>query len=225
MIEETSLNIKDALIYIALKSHWNKTTGQCNPGFEILQKETSASINTIKKCINNLIEAGFITRTKCGRGYNYSFVPYKQFEPFTYEFLYHPEYTFREKAILACEQQYMYIDSSNIGKINYSSLELAKLLGISLNTLYRTEKSLQNKKALTIVETNSKDMITGCKKSERIFSLEKFGQGVVYALKNHEERIQENEQDIETLKKNQEILINEVRRLKDKYEKPEEMIL
>lgn len=230
MTEGTSLTTKDLLVYLALKS-FNNSDNECYPSLKAVANKIGASINTVSKCINNLIHEGYISRVQLHRGFKYTFSSTKNFEPFTYDFLERTDYSFREKAYLAGMQQYMYIDSTNHGTTTYTNLELGKKLKLSHDTISKIDKELQMKNALTIIDTNAKDIVTGCSKREKIFSLEKFGQGVVYALKNHEARIQDNEQSIEklkkdneSLKKTQDILISEIQTLKRKYENSEETL-
>lgn len=201
MTEGCQLNPKDLLVYLAIKRHYNSETGQCNPGYRLLGEETSASVNTVKKCINNLLESGYLTKVPCGRGFNYAFTDYKTFEPFSYEFLDNKDYTFQEKAYLASIQQYMYINGQDFGCITIPNHELSEKLNISHDTISRLDRSLQKKQALAIIDTRAVESETNCTIKEKVFALKAYGQAIAYTLRNHEDRITENSEKINELEK------------------------
>ena len=61
------LTPQDILIYLYLKRHMNKDTKEAFPSLDLLTKEAHAAINTIRKSIQNLINAGFIEIRTLGR--------------------------------------------------------------------------------------------------------------------------------------------------------------
>ena len=67
---------------------------------------------------------------------------------------------------------------------------------------------MEAKEYLQIVPTNKKDPETGCSKREKFYHLTKLEQAIVFVLKNHEERIQTNTDDIASLK-------DEIKQLKE----------
>ena len=88
----------------------------------------------------------------------------------------------------------------------------------------RCNRSLESKGYLEIINNENREMATGCKTQTKLFHLNKFGQAVVFLLKNHEDRITETENDINQLKKTNELLLREIADLKAKFEdtpKPE----
>lgn len=146
------------------------------------------------------------------------FNPYKQFEPFSYEFLDRKDLSFLEKSYLVASQQFMFKD----GEDAYSNRELADKINMSIASISRCNKSLEAKEFLTTVQNESRDSVTGVLTDTKIFHLNKFGQAVVGILMNHENRITENSEEIKTLKdqmqqtnKKNELLEREVAKLKE----------
>lgn len=223
MTESENITAKDLVIYLTLKRH-NGEKG-CFPSLETISKESGAAINTVRKCIDNLIKDGYITKERVGKYCFYKFSPYKNFEPFSYEFLDKEDLTFIQKSYLAASQQYMYIDGENSGKISMSNRELAGKIKLSESTVSKCNKALEEKNYLTIIDTKAKDVVTGCNKKEKIFALQQFGQAVAYALKNHEDRITENTEEIKSLKKDNELLMREIQSLKEQLTSHEKIIL
>lgn len=201
MMLSKDLAPKDLLVYLGIKRHYNAKTGQCNPSIRTLSKELGISTRTIVVSIKELINSQWIIQEKRGRSVNYAFSKYKNFEPFTYEFLDNPNYTFQEKALLAAVQQYMVINKDGYGKITMPTVELATHLNLSPSTMHRTETSLKQKGALTIVENGANDAVIKKNKTERIYALERFAQGAAYLLKRHNEQLEEHEERLEKIEK------------------------
>ena len=72
---------------------------------------------------------------------------------------------------------------------------------MSEKTISRINQSLVKKEYLTIEKSHKLNPITGLKINEKFYHLNQLEQAIVFALTNHEERIQENTNEIETLKK------------------------
>lgn len=231
MTEKSSLTPDCILVYAGIKKYMNNDTLEAFPSLTTLCKDLDASEPTIRKCIKELVKNEYITVRKEGRKNVYKFSKYKTFEPFSYEFLQNKMCSFMEKAILTAGQQYMYKDPvTHLGKINHSNRKLANLINVSHSTLSRCNKSLQEKGLLQVVTTNAIDPETGCKIQEKIYNLDKLHQGIIFVLKNHEDRITNTENEVEILKKqveslakNYNIVLNENRILKEK--KSDELIL
>ena len=88
------------------------------------------------------------------------------------------------------------------------------------STISRCNKSLEDKQMLISIDTMMHDIETGGNLKERMLLLEKYSQQIVFILKNHEERISDNEQNIEelktenaTLRKDMDMLIRKVQEL------------
>lgn len=194
-----NLTPKDQLIYTIIKSHDNPTKG-CFPSLQVLSKESGASINTIRDSIARLKEAGYIKTELKGRKTYYTFDPYKKFEPFSPDFISNPNISFTTKSYLIASQQFMYKDVENLGKLSFSNRELADQINMPESTIRRCNAELVSKDYLTILKNESKDIQTGCKTDTKLYDLNKLGQAVIWAICNHEDRIQQNTEDINTLK-------------------------
>lgn len=189
LIKVEAINPKDLLIYIVIKSFQNKDNKKSLVSLDKIKERSNASKNTITKSINKLIESGYISREKYGKCYIYSFSEYKQFEVFSYDFLDKPDLTFSQKAYYVANQPLMIKDeNTKTGKITYSNPELSDKLHMPIRTIQNYDMMLKAKKYLNVVRTNARDE-AGFFKMEKIFDLKKFGQAVIFILKNHEERI------------------------------------
>ena len=94
----------------------------------------------------------------------------------------------------------MYKDVEGIGKVSYTNKELAEKINMTESTISRTNNSLIRKNYLTIVKNEARDIESGCKTDTKIFNLNKLGQAIIWVLQNHEERIEQNTEDILKLK-------------------------
>lgn len=175
---------QDQLVYLAIRSFMNKDTMECFPSLESIAERAGASVPTIRKCIKNLQNKDYIEVKKVGRSQHYKFNKLKQFEPFSYDFLNNKDLSFSNKAFLAAAQTYMYDKESGVGKISYNKMELAEKINMSYPTVARTTNELVKKEILSL------EKISG--KQEMQFNFEKYNQGIVKILLNHEERIDEN---------------------------------
>ena len=203
---ENELTPKDQLIYLAVKSFQNGNTGLCNPSLQKIAERSGASIPTIRSSIKRLEEKEYITIKKSGRGQEYTFSPYKNFEPFSKEFLENDDITFTTKSYLVASQQYMYQDTKGFGKISFPNTELAEKINMPESTIRKCNQELKRKNYLTIIENESRDIETGCKTETKLFNLNELGQAVIWVLKSHEDRINRNTTDIEDLKREIEFL-------------------
>ena len=233
MTKNKTLTPECLLVYAYIKKYMNRDTLEAYPSLTTICSELGASEPTIRKCIKLLVELEYISVRKEGRKNVYKFSEYKKFEPFSYEFLENKECTFTEKAMILAEQQYMFKDkSTHEGKMNYSNRQMSELINMSHVTISRCTKSLQEKGLMRVVQTNTIDPETGCKIQEKIYDLDRLHQGIVFAICNHEERIQQTERDVEDLRKQLESLQKdyiltkqENERLLQKLTKTEEIIL
>ena len=178
---------KDLVIYASIKRFMNNKTREAYPSLDKIHQLTSADIKTIRASIKRLQGAGYITVSRRGRSNIYTFSTYKNFEPFSYDFLDKPDLTFTEKAYILASQQYMYKEFGK-GKISYSNQALSNLINMPLSTIYKCNASLKRKEYLTEVL------------SEKIFHLNELGQAIIFTLQDHEDRITENSIEIEKLK-------------------------
>lgn len=200
LININPITPKDLVIYLAIRRFLNGKTGECYPSLATISKKAGAAINTVRKSIDTLEKTGYLIITKRGRQHYYSFPKDKTFEPFSFDFLDKEDLTFSEKAYLIASQQFMFKEKGE-GKITYSNKELAKKINMSEKTISRINQSLVKKDYLTIEKSHKLNPITGIKINEKFYHLNQLEQAIVFTLTNHEERIQENTNDIEALKK------------------------
>lgn len=212
------LTPQDLLVYVSIKRFMNNETKEAFPSLQTIAGLCGASIPTIRKCIKSLEEGGYIEVIKKGRSQIYKFIKYDQFEPFSYEFLDKKDLTFTEKAYQLAAQQYQFKENG-IGKISMSNRELSEKINMSESTISRCNKSLESKGYLDIIK--AKKQGSGITINEKFFHLDELGQAIVFTLQNHENRINKNTEDIESLKKDIKIILKENKELKAKLEEIE----
>lgn len=215
---ESELEPKDLLIYLAIKRHQNKDTKEAYPSLDKISEESGASVPTVRKIIKKLIDTGYISYRVSGRKHIYSFNPYKYFEPFSYEFLDNKDMSFTDKSYLVAAQKYM-IKENGYGKMTLTNRELSQKIHMSESTISKVQRSLEAKNILLTIDTKMRDPETGLVKKEKIFDLSAYGQAIVFILKNHDERIADAEEDIVSLKKDMEMMKQEIMRLKKQEQK------
>lgn len=208
---------RDQLIYIAIKSFINKDTKEAFPSLKKISEMVGASIPTIRSSIKRLEELDYIKVKKVGRGQVYTFNPYKNFEPFSYEFLNNQDMSFTTKSYLVASQQYM-IKNGDTGSISYSNRELSEKINMPESTISKCNRDLESKHFLTIINNKSKDLETGLDTQTKIFHLAEFGQAIVGILNNHESRLDQ-------LEKQNELLLRELTKLRNELKKEESITL
>ena len=205
------LTPQDQLVYLGLRSYMNKDNLQAFPSQESVAKRVGCCAKTIRKCIKNLIEKDYIKIIGShGRNKIYQFNKLKQFEPFSYEFLEDRSISFTQKSMLAASQRYMINKKSGTGNINFSKMELAEKINMPYSTLVKATRELENNSIIKTIKLPSG-------KPQLQFELEKYHQGIVKVLLNHEERIENNESRISKLEKQIQLLQEEL--LKEKNSK------
>ena len=199
---------QDQLIYLGIRSFMNKDTLEAFPSQETIAERVGCCRNTVRKCIKNLIEKDYIKIRIEGRKQIYIFNKFKQFEPFSYEFLEDKSKSFTKRAMLTASQRYMTGKETGIGKITYSKMELAKLINMPYSTLVRTSRELTEDGIIV-----NKKLPSGQQQMQ--FQLEKYHQGIVKVLLNHEERIENTEDKVSKLENTVKQLQEEIERLKN----------
>lgn len=195
--QNNSLKPKDLLVYAYLKKYMNKDTKTCYPSLQKLHEDSGASINFLRASIQNLVNAGYISTTKVGRGTLYTFLKWQNFEPFSYEFLDDKNTSFSEKAYIVSVQQYMFKDKdTQTGTITYSNEDLAKRINITSRTIKKLDKSLKEKGILESCQLTQRNQETYLPINQKTFHLDKVQQAIVFILGNHESRIQSTEKDV-----------------------------
>jgi predicted transcriptional regulator len=193
------ITAKDQLVYVVIKKFMNKDTKEAFPCLETIRQLTGIYIGGIRQCIENLERTGFIQVRKEGRQNIYKFLKWDEFEPFSFDFLERPDLNTNEKSFLVAAQRYMFKDN-NVGKITLTNKELSNRIHMSESMVSRVTKSLTDKGFLTTTHLKIRDKQSGTLLTEKIFHLEELGQAIVFILKNHEDRITENSEEIEILK-------------------------
>lgn len=214
--EKSDLEPKDQLIYLSIKRFMNSETKTAFPSLKTISEVSGASIPTIRKSIERLEEADYIKVHKKKRGQEYEFNPYKSFEPFSYEFLDKKDLTFTTKSYLIASQKYMFTDVEGLGKISYTNKELSNKINMSESVISRSNSELESKGYLTTLINKSVDLETGCNKTTRVFNLAKLCQGIIWVLKNHEDRITSVEEKSNNNEKLIKMLLEKIEKLEEK---------
>ena len=203
------LTPQDQLVYLGLRSYMNRDTMQAFPSQDSVSQRIGCCRNTLRKCIQNLVDKDYIKIVgKQGRNKIYQFNKLKQFEPFSYDFLEDKSISFTQRSMLAASQRYMKEKETGKGIIKYSKMELAELINMPYPTLVKATRELSNKDII-----NTTKLPSGQQQME--FALEKYHQGIVKVLLNHEERIENNEEDISELKAQIRFLTEKVNKLEN----------
>ena len=187
---ELGLTPQDKLIYLAIRRYMNKDTMTCFPSYAKLTEDTGAAAKTIKKCVDNLINEGYLETKRDGRKIVYKFNNKKHFEPFSYDFLDKKDLTFTEKSYIVASQQYMFKDpESEEGKISYTNRELSSLIKMPESTISRCNRSLEGK-----------GYLNGASDCVKRFQLRELDQLFIWKFKEQDEKIQKNSDDISLIK-------------------------
>lgn len=163
-------------------------------------RESGCSKPTVTNSIKIIEQKGYFKRIPKsqakttpkpkGRGCVYVFNNAKHFEPFSYDFLDNTSLSKSEKLQILCTQQYMIKDeSAHLGKVSYSDRQLSELTGLDHRTIKKNNESLIDKGFANQITLQTKDPVTGLINKETIYHLDKIGQAIVFALRNHEERL------------------------------------
>ena len=191
----------EILVYVAIRYNMNAKTMTAHPSLQTIADRTGCSIPSIRKIIKNIVAKKYMTvEIKKGIGTIYTFSNEKSFEPFSYEFLDNPNLTKAEKLHILCTQQYMFKENG-VGKVTYSDAELSEKTGLNRHTISKTNQSLIEKGFAEQIVLKSKNPETGLIDKETIFHLNELGQAIVFKLKEHEERIDKHDEEIEELKR------------------------
>lgn len=193
------LTPRDQLVYAILHSH-NNPSNECFPSLQTLSEESQLSIPTIRSSIKSLEDKEYIKVEKKGRKNYYYFTKYIHFEPFGPDFLKKKDITPTTKSYLIAAQQFMFKDVEGVGKISYPNTTLSEQINMPESSIRKCNTELERKNYLTIIKNESRDIETGCKTDTKIFDLNKLGQAIIWVLQNHEERIEQNTEDIAKLK-------------------------
>ena len=217
----------EILIYVCIRRYMNQETMEAFPALDTIVRDSGCSKPTVIKTIEIIEQKGYfkrIPKSKSkskirGKGCVYVFNNDKHFEPFSYDFLDNATLSKSEKLQILCTQQYMYLnEETKEGKISYSDRELSEKTGLDYRTIKKNNNSLIDKGYANQVTLQTKDPITGLTNKETIYYLDKFGQAIVFALRNHEQRICNTEDAVQELQKEVAELKTIVKSQKKDYE-------
>lgn len=191
----------DMLVYACIKRFMNSKTGEAFPSIRTLQQMLGCHPQKIKESIDRLRGKYFSTYFD-GRKQIYVFAAkYRNFEPFSYEFLDKKDLTYMEKAYVIAIQQYMFKDIEDLGKVSFTTKQLSELINMPEWEIWKHDRSLQDKGYLNVVKTKNRDFSTGLQMTERMFNMEKLGQHLIWLLHKNTERIRQNSEKIRKLQK------------------------
>lgn len=111
----------------------------------------------------------------------------------------------------------MFTDVEGLGKISYTNKELANKINMSESAISRSNSELESKGYLTTLINKSVDLETGCNKTTRVFNLAKLCQGIIWVLKNHEDRITSVEEKSNNNEKLIKMLLEKIEKLEGKH--------
>lgn len=227
-VEEIEVSAKDRLIYACIRRYMNKDTNTCFPSVDRIAKDLKITSPTVRKSIKILEKYNYFTIEKQGGRlpniYHINIDKCPNFEKISFDFLDNDELTFMEKAYYLNSQQFLIKDTElMVGRTSYSSYQLENKIHMPASTIRDCNKSLMKKGYM--IELNNLvqvDSESKCPTTVKEFDFIKFGQATVMALKNLDERTSDNEAEIESMKKEIEML---KRALIEKNTKPEEKII
>lgn len=221
---QDGLSPREQLVYAILHSY-NNPEKEVFPSLNTLAERAQLSIPTIRESLKKLKDSGYIRIEKRGRKNYYFFEKYIKFEPFSEEFLNNKKITATTKAYLVAAQQYMFKDEKGVGKISFSNVDLSKQINMPESSIRKCNNELVKENYLTIIKNKSRDIETGCNTDTKIFNLNELGQAIIWVLKNHEDRITDNENRIANLEKQVEYLLKENSELKSNNKKLENYVM
>lgn len=225
-LKADGLESYDPFVYASIKRFMNNETKMAFPSIKTLIQVTGMSKNSIHSAIKRLEKAGYITIIKeFGKSNQYLFNEYKKFECFSYDFLDMPELSYNEKAYLVIAQPHM-LDKDEVsqtGKIHYDQQTFADIMGVSINTLKKIEKHLQELHILNVKPTNQKELMlvnatyipsTGFNLYDRVYSFPAFCNELVFKIQEHDVKLDKHEAEIHQLKEENLRMRKEIEELK-----------
>lgn len=94
----------------------------------------------------------------------------------------------------------MYKDVKDYGKISTSNRNLSTLINMPQSTINDCNTELRTKGFLQELQNKSLELDgSNCNTKTKIFHLTKLGQAIIWKLKDHEERINKNTEDINNI--------------------------
>lgn len=208
-LSEEGLIHTDPYVYACIKKFMNNHTKKAFPSMSTLLKVSGFTKPTINSAVKRLEAAGYITiEREFGKSNVYTFNDFKKFEICSFDLLDRTDLTPREKAYFIATQPYMFKNNTE-GHVTFTSEQLAGCIGLSLNTLRKYEKEMQQKDLLQMVPLK-KDHYTGIAVYERIYDFETWSNIIALKFKEQDEKINNHDQEIQTLKQQVAFLAKEL---------------
>lgn len=204
----------DQLVFAQIKRFMNKDTRNCYPSMTKIKDLTQLSERFINDSVKRLESAGLVKITKRkGTSNLYYFPPETDnFEMFTNDFL-DMKLPPKVKEYYMKIQNSLYDKDQEIAVTHYSDVELAQLTGLSIPTVKKYNKILQDGGYMTSAITNYKDE-AGLAIRQMAFDMQKLGQFGLW-VKAVTEQVSKNTDDIENIKRE----LRELRAFKEAVEK------
>lgn len=216
--ENLEITPQDLLVYVNIR-RFDNPEHACFPSLQKIADSCDLSDKTVQKCIKNLVNHGYITIEKKGRSNFYYFTDKQvNFEPFTEEFLDKKTISVLLKSFLIATQQHL-IKDGDFWKTTYSQHEIAEKINMPQPSVNKCYKELEKANNLITVKTDAKDPQTGLYKVEKIISPKDLGLIVLHKIKEIGEQTNDNTREIETMKRDMEMLKKKILELESKQNK------
>ena len=216
-LDNFHVGVKDIAVYLTMRQFENWKTHGTYVTIDKLSQVSGLSKGTIRKCIKNLILDEYLILIKRpGLSNEYKFNKTLNFEGFSDEFINNPGLTPGLKGYLAIIQPYMNTSDGQYGVIGMRDLDLAKRTHLSRKTIYTYNRQLQELGFMVNGKSHLPDIIenSGCKGNVKIYDPKSYGQAIIFALRNHEERLNDIQDEQQIQRKTIEDLTAEIRDLK-----------
>lgn len=197
-IYNSNVKPRDLLVYLSIQLF--SINSVSNVSLKTLSEITTLSIPTLRKIIPELEKHQLIKIEGNQSNKIYTIISDTNGESFSSYFILNDNLSTTTKAYLIATQQWMFKDIEGLGKLSYSNVALSKQINMPESSIRKCNKELERKNYLTILKNKSRDLETGCKTDTKIFNLNELGQAIIWTLKNHEDRITQNTEDINFLK-------------------------
>ena len=202
VVDCESISPKSLVVYCAIKRHMDKTTLEAFPEIKTIAKESGCGEDAVRKAIKELVSNKFIEQIKRkGQSNLYKFSKTKSFEPFSYDFLDDSKIKVREKAYLMMAQKNMFNKETGIGSISYTTKEMSKITRMSIPTVLSCENKLIQAGYLSKPNSKLIDKESGLHENLRMYLLQLYNITAVTLRQT-----QKNTEDIENIKKQNQIL-------------------
>lgn len=195
------LKFGDKLVYANIRKYANKETLKCYPRVDTIAEDCGLSVKTVTLAIKRLQKAGLLTVTpRKGTSSIYQFKKLDDgFERFSEEFL-KLKISPQAKAYYIELQQHLFLNKdTGTNETTYSNEEIGKRIGLCSKSVRKYNTELIQAGILSETRLTTLDL-GGVQQIKKSFDLYTLGQAIVYKLKEHEDKINENTQAIEDLK-------------------------